>query len=153
MLYVTLSVLRGGNFMTLIQDRTHCPDSDEIELYIGNPVFGQFCSDLRSEFHPVEKTDFSSCSLQPGWNLKFRKAGKTLCTIYPAKTFFTVMVVIGNREREAAEAILPECSEKLQKIYAQTAEGNGQKWLMIDLKEKDSLYRDVFRLIRIRRNL
>lgn len=28
---------------------------------------------------------------------------------------------------------------------------NGQRWLMIDLEDEDDLYKDVLRLIRIRR--
>lgn len=39
----------------------------------------------------------------------------------------------------------------MQNIYRQTQEGNGQRWLMIDLEDKDELYRDVQRLIGIRR--
>lgn len=32
-------------------------------------------------------------------------------------------------------------------------EGNGQRWLMIDLEDKDTLYNDIFRLIEIRRGI
>ena len=39
----------------------------------------------------------------------------------------------------------------LQDIYARNREGNGQRWLMIDLEDKDDRYRDVLRLIEIRR--
>ncbi len=39
----------------------------------------------------------------------------------------------------------------MQNIYRQTQEGNGKRWLMIDLEDKDELYRDVQRLIGIRR--
>ena len=58
------------------------------------------------------------------------------------------MIVIGKKEREAAKAILPECAAELQDIY--TREGNGQKWLMIDLEDQDQLYQDSLRLIKIR---
>ncbi len=60
------------------------------------------------------------------------------------------MIVIGKKEREAAKAILPECAAELQDIY--TREGNGQKWLMIDLEDRGELYDDLFRLIDIRKN-
>ena len=54
--------------------------------------------------------EFSSCSMESGWNVKFKKAGKTLCTI------------------------------ELQDIYHQINEGNGQKWHMSDLEDEDSSY-------------
>ena len=62
------------------------------------------------------------------------------------------MIVIRAKEKELVEAILPECTAELSDIYNQTREGNGQRWLMIDIEDKDALYRDVLRLIEIRRN-
>lgn len=47
--------------------------------------------------------------------------------------------------------ILPERTAELQSIYEQTQEGNGQRWLMIDLEDKGGLYHDLLRLIQIRR--
>lgn len=54
------------------------------------------------------------------------KSGKSLCTIYPNELYFAVLVVVGRKERE-------------------------QKWLTIDLEDKDEIYRYVLRLIQIRR--
>ena len=62
------------------------------------------------------------------------------------------MVVIGQKQKAAVDAILPDCTTKLQTIYKQTREGNGQKWLMIDLEDEDDLYYDLFRLIKIRKS-
>jgi hypothetical protein len=39
----------------------------------------------------------------------------------------------------------------MQEIYEQTKEGNGQRWLMVELEEEDELYEDVLRVIEIRR--
>ncbi len=88
--------------------------------------------------------------MEPGWNVKFKKSGKSLCTIYPRESFFTAMVVIGRKEKESVEELLPACTSRLQEIYKETKEGNGQRWLMIDLEDKDSMYHDVLRLIKIR---
>ena len=133
-----------------LQDRTVCPTLEEIGAYVGNPLFQNFCSGSLSDYQCKEKIEYSSCSWERGWNVKFRKSGKTLCTVYPQESFFTVLVVVGTKEKEAVSAILPDCSASLREIYAQTKEGNGQKWLMIDLEDPDRLYDDVLRLIRIR---
>ena len=50
------------------------------------------------------------------------------------------------------ETILPMCTQELQDIYHETKEGNGQRWLMINMEDKDKIYHDVFRLIEIRKN-
>lgn len=135
-----------------LQDKNICPSLEEIGGYVRNPVFLEFCSDIQNTYQCQEKIEFSSCSWKRGWNIKFKKAGKTLCTLYPREGFFTVMVVVGEKEKASVEAMLPECTEQLQSIYRQTREGNGQRWLMVDLEDKDALYHDLLRLIQIRRN-
>lgn len=134
-----------------LQDKSYCPTLEEIGEYIKNPVFLQFCLDIEVKYKCKEKIEFSSCSWEKGWNVKFKKAGKSLCTIYPREGYFTILIVIGSAERKSAEAVLPECTGELREIYQQTKEGNGQRWLMIDLEDKEEMYRDVLRLIEIRR--
>ena len=89
--------------------------------------------------------------MQLGIWLKFKKSGKTLCTIYPRENYFTVLVVVGKKEKDAVKAILQEFNPILRDIYCQTKDGNGQRWLMIDLEDKENMYSDIFRLIDIRR--
>ena len=135
-----------------LQDKNYCPAIDETGEYVRNPVFMKFCSEIRNTYKCKEKIEYSSCSWEKGWNIKFKKAGKTLCTIYPREGYFTVMIVVGTKEKASVEAILPECTAELNQIYNRTEEGNGQRWLMIDLEDQDGLFHDVLRLIRIRRN-
>ena len=134
-----------------IQEKGYCPTLEEIGAYVSNFVFVQFCKEMKTKYNCNEKIEFSSCSWEYGWNVKFKKSGKTLCTIYPQENYFTVLVVVGQKEKEAVEALLQECTPELRDIYSQTKTGNGQKWLMIDLEDNDEMYSDVFRLIDIRR--
>lgn len=135
-----------------LQDKTICPSLTEIAQCVKNPIFMQFCSKVKDIYQCSETMEFSACSWEPGWNIKFKKAGKTLCTVYPRELYFTVMVVVGKKEKDAVEAILPDCAPELQNLYHKTKEGNGQRWLMIDVEDADRLYSDLFRLIQIRRS-
>lgn len=135
-----------------LQNKSTCPTLEEISDYVRNPVFMLLCSEIKDTYQCSEKIEYSSCSLEKGWNVKFKKAGKTLCTIYPRENYFTVMVVVSTKEKASVEEMLPKCTVELQDIYHQTQEGNGQRWLMIDLESKDDLYHDLLQLIRIRRN-
>nr|WP_278601144.1 hypothetical protein [Clostridium tertium] len=38
----------------------------------------------------------------------------------------------------------------MQSIYHETKEGMGQRWLMIDLEDKDKKFSDVLKLIDVR---
>ena len=62
-----------------------------------------------------------------------------MCTIYPRENYFTVLVVVGKKEKDAVKAILQEFNPILRDIYCQTKDGNGQRWLMIDLEDKETL--------------
>lgn len=137
--------------MLHLQDKNHCPSIEEISEYVRNPVFMEFCSEIKNTYQCKEKIEYSSCSWERGWNVKFKKAGKSLCTIYPKEGYFTVLIVVGKKEKASVEKILTECTAELQNLYHQTQEGNGQRWLMVDLEDRDSLYNDILRLIQIRR--
>lgn len=133
-----------------IQDKNSQPTLEEIGNFVQNPLFGKFCGEIQKSYRCREKIEFSSCSWERGWNIKFKKSGKTLCTLYPREAYFTAMVVVGKKEKDAVEAILPKCSSRLAQIYERTEEGNGQRWLMVDMEDEDDTYRDVLRLIGIR---
>lgn len=145
------SVNDGGGDMIDIKDKNTCPALEEIGDYVRNPLFMQFCSQVRQRYTCKEKIEYSGCSWEKGWNVKIKKAGKTLCTIYPREGYFTVMVVVGGIETKEIAETLQKCSREMRDIYERTKEGNGQRWLMIDLEDDGSLYEDTFRLIEIRR--
>ncbi len=138
--------------MVDLQDKNYFPTLEEISEFVRNKVFMQFCSEIKNAYTCSEKIEYSSCSWERGWNVKFKKAGKTLCTIYPRESYFTVLVVVGAKQKAHIETILPECTDELQDIYNRTQEGNGQRWLMVDIEDRDGLYHDLLRLIQIRRN-
>ena len=143
--------IRRMYVMIDIKDISYAPSIREIGDYIGRILFETFCQYMDTEYKAVCKIEFSKDVWAKGWNVKFKKAGKSLCVIYPKKKYFTVLVVVGNKERARVENILPHLSREVQELYHNTKEGNGQKWLMIDLYSDDRVYQDVLSLIRIRR--
>ena len=112
-----------------IQDKTCCPTQEDLEDYVKSPFFGQLCTTLKETYRCTGKAEYSCCSME-GW--------------------FTVLLVVGQKEKERVEALLPQCAPELGELYRQTREWNGQRWLMIDLEDQDRLYKDLLTLIRIR---
>ena len=124
--------------MINIKDINYVPNISEISVYIENSAFDELYQHMNNEYKAVCKIEYSKDVWARGWNVKFKKSGKSLCVVYPKKNYFTVLVVVGNKEKD------------VQEIYRNTREGNGQRWLMIDLKSKNNVYQDVLRLIEIR---
>ncbi len=81
---------------------------------------------------------------------KYRRGGKTLCTLYAQSGSAVLLFTLGKAEREKFEAQRCEFSMQLQKLYDDTTNYHDGKWLWIPIDETLSLD-DVDRLLRIKR--
>lgn len=122
------------------EDFRHIPTEYEMTEYINNELWEDFCQYMKNTYNLIPKFEFSKCSLEYGWNVKFKKGSKSLCTVYPRENYFTILVVIGKNEKKAFKEIFLSFSSDIQQIYRETPEGNNQKWLMIDLEDNDKRY-------------
>ena len=125
------------------------PSLGEIAAYIDSPLWGDLCTWAEAAYAIAPKVEHSTCSGAPGWNVKYKKGGRALCTLYPDEGAFTAMVTIGSKEAAEAELLLPTCSDYLHELYANTREFNGARWLMIRITDVRVL-EDVKHLIRLR---
>ena len=125
------------------------PALEQIGEFIGNPLWEDLCGYIENTYGVTPRMDYSSCTMQPGWNIKYRKGGKAVCTLYPADGFFTCMVSIGARAATEAELFLTACTPYIRALYEKSAPFNGGRWLMIDVTDGDILA-DTKELIRIR---
>lgn len=128
------------------------PTEAEIAEYIASPLWNDL-NDFLQENYEVEPTySYSTCSGQPGWNVKYQKGGRSLCTLYPMPGFFIALVVIGAKEEMEAEPILLTCDESIQKMYNTAVPLMGSRWLMIHVTDEKTLD-DVKLLIQLRRKI
>ena len=98
------------------KDMGYMPSIDEIGDYIGLPLFQKLCKYMDDEYQAIRKIEYSKDVWERGWNVKFKKAGKSLCVVYPRKNYFTVLIVVGRKEKEKAEELLPALSERIQEL-------------------------------------
>lgn len=134
-----------------IKDIDIKPTIDDISDYIKNPLFMELYNYMISEYKAICTIDYSKDVWLKGWNVKFKKAGKSLCVIYPKDKYITVLVVVGQKEKERVQSLMPKLSTEIKNIYNDTQEGMGQRWLMIDLYSHNNVYLDVLKLVQIRR--
>ncbi len=126
------------------------PSLETIRAYVNSPLFEHLCRHLETEYQSKPLLEYSRCSLQYGWNVKYKKVGRTLCTLYPMRGYFIALIVIGDREMTETERMLPTFTEYFQQLYYETKTGMGQKWLMIDVTDIEIL-EDVKQCVAIRR--
>lgn len=125
------------------------PDLESVSKYIENPLWEELCQYMEDTYHVMPKVEHSICSGAPGWNLKYKKSGRALCTLYPAQGFYTCLLSIGSKEAMEAEVLLGTCTEYLQTLYWNTKPFQGGRWLMIEVSSSDIL-EDVKALIALR---
>lgn len=127
------------------------PSMAQLCDYVNNPLLEDLCSHMEAEYQSKPMLEYSRCSMQFGWNVKYKKAGRTLCTLYPMEGYYIALVVIGDRERFETESMLPFFTTYTQQLWLETKTGMGQKWLMIHVTDH-MILEDVKQLIAIRRN-
>jgi hypothetical protein len=125
------------------------PTLEDMEKYVSSGLWGKMNEFLTDTYNIKPKLSYSKCSAQPGWNVKYQKGGKSLCTLYPMEGFFIALVVIGNAETAEAELLLPTFGEYMQDLYKRTAFSCGGRWLMVNVTEPEILD-DVKTLVKIR---
>lgn len=134
-----------------IEDKSRQPSMGEISVFISNSLFDCLCMTMADEYAALIKIVYSCDKILLGWNVKFKKGGRTLCTFYPRRGFFHMLLVVGPKEAERVEALLPSCSREFREVYSNTKEGMGQRWMLFDFTKRTPDYDDALRVIRIRR--
>jgi len=128
------------------------PSEDQVSEFINSTLFSELDNHLRQAYKVKPKQTYSNCNLNEGiwkgWNIKYQKSGKSLCTLYPKQGYLHLLVTIGKPAMNEAEMLMPLCSEYTQELFKRS--GNSEsKSLGFEVRDEDVL-RDVKNLIEIR---
>jgi hypothetical protein len=132
-------------------DQSKPPDLQAVAEYIASPLWPGFLVGMEEGYQLRPEPSYSRCSMLMGWNFKFRKAGRALCTVYPMAGYFSALVALGSKEAEAAEQLLPSLSAYTQKVHAESRPLNGTRWLMLEVTAPEILD-DLRQLLALRRS-
>ncbi len=128
------------------------PSEKEIADFINSPLWAELNNFLQESYSVTPSYSYSTCSGQPGWNIKYQKAGRSLCTLYPMDGFFIALVVIGAKEQTEAELLITTCTDYVRNLFSKSASVVGGKWLMINVTD-EKILDDVKNLIQTRRKI
>jgi hypothetical protein len=132
-------------------DRNHKPGKEDIYKAIGN--------DAKKGWDGIQKFMAKYYEIEPetvfygsnyGWNIRYRKSGKTLCSLFPEKGSFTFLIVLGKKEVERAIEMLNEFDKTIQDIILNTEQLHDGRWLWIRVYKNEKM-EDMKKLIQIKR--
>ena len=135
---------------SLLYSNAKLPAWEQVVGYVDCSLWSEFNSRIQIAYQIEPVMEYSRCSMQRGWNIKYKKSGKSLCTLYPMSGYFIALVVIGDKEMPEAEFLIPLCSRYVQDVFKSTKSGQGQKWLMLEVRNEETI-EDIFRLICLRK--
>jgi hypothetical protein len=84
------------------------------------------------------------------YECKFRKSGKTLCTLYVKENSFDLLLIYGKGEREKFETLRMLFSLKAQDIYDMANTYHDGKWIYMGINDS-SLYADIINMLNIKK--
>lgn len=125
------------------------PDLSTVSEYIDSPLWDDLLCHIEETYNVFPTMDHSVCSGAAGWNLKYKKSSRALCTLYPGEGFFTCLVSIGRKEAAETEALMTTFTDYIQQLYWNTRLFNGGRWLMINVTSPEILA-DTKQLIALR---
>ena len=85
------------------------------------------------------------------FELKYRKSGKTIVTLYPKENMLTVLMIFGKRERGIFDTRRAEFSESMVERYDTTHQHHDGKWMFIDVVDAN-MVDDIKKMILIKKN-
>ena len=129
------------------------PSENQIVEFVDTPLWVDLRNHLQQTYHVQPKMFYSCCSMDKGfwkgWNIKYKKNGKSLCTLYPKQGYFVALVPVGAKELAEDELFIPFCDKYTQDLYRQIKSGTNGKSLAINVTSKNILC-DVKELVALR---
>ncbi|KUG04773.1 hypothetical protein ASZ90_017912 [hydrocarbon metagenome] len=139
----------------LLFDGSHQLGFEELSGYIKEPALSWWIdinSFLQNKYNATPKMSYSKCSMQKGWNVKYKKSGKSLCTLYPEKEGFSILIVIKLELASIIEAMENEFEPAVLDVVRSARPFNGTKWLMIRV-EREAVLKNVRELLVLKHDL
>ncbi|UCF58440.1 MAG: DUF3788 domain-containing protein [Candidatus Bathyarchaeota archaeon] len=132
-------------------DKTRKPTAEEMVSFIGEQAKDAWLETkrfIKDRYDLVPETIFYGTKY--GWTIRYRKGSKTLCSLFPEKGGFTVLIVLGKKESEKALSIRNELSTKIHKLLGNTEQLHDGRWLWIRLLTTSDTD-DIKKLLQIKR--
>jgi AraC family transcriptional regulator len=147
--------MKAGIFMQWSEmfTKENQPTESQIRDFVGCGLWDDLDSHLRQEYNVKPKVSHSSCAMDggmwKGWNVKYQKSGKSLCTLYPKQGYLQSLVPVSLQDIGEAELMLAMFTEYTQNLFKQSATGRHGMSLAF-MAYDEAVLRDMKSLIALR---
>ncbi len=100
------------------------PSNEQIEEYVATPLWGALADHLRQTYNTKPNLSYSGCAMDggiwKGWNVKYKKSGKSLCTLYPKHGYYLSLITIAEKDADEADLLISACCDYVKDLYTRT---------------------------------
>ncbi len=127
------------------------PDKEEMTALIGPSLYDvwlELCAMIEDKYDMDRLWNKGGTAWR--YEYKYRRGGKTLCSLYARENGIGWMVIFGKEERSKFEENKSDYSESVQKVYDEATTYHDGKWLLFEPVDS-SQFDDFRQLLRIKR--
>lgn len=127
------------------------PTDEEMIALIGKSLYDiwkELCETIDKRYD-MERI-WSGAGKEWKYEYKYRRGGKTLCSLYEKNNCIGFMIIFGKNEREKFENDRNNYSEEVQTIYDEAKTYRDGKWIMF-IVNNTSMFEDFIKLLAIKR--
>jgi hypothetical protein len=132
----------------LFTDKEHQPTTQQVSGALGaKQALWEGLTRFIADNYPIPG-EWNFGGKNYGWNLWYRKSGKTLVTLYPQKESFIAQIVLGKDQVE--QALNLKLGNNVGTVLTETPQLHDGRWLFIKVKTKKDV-RDIQQLLQVKR--
>lgn len=134
--------------ISAFDDKEHRPTLQEINDTLGSrqPLWQQLLQFIADNYQLPE--DLSFGGRKYGWNIWYRRSGKTLVSLYPQKEYFVAQIILGKDQVEKAYQL--KLGKNVRTVLEETPQLHDGRWLFIKVRSKKDV-NDVQELLQIKK--
>jgi len=129
-------------------EKNHQPTTQEIFNSLGSkqPLWERLTQFISDNYQMPGLLSFGGKKY--GWNLWYRKSGKTLVTLYPNEEYFIAQIVLGNDQ--AQQALNLKLGRNVRRAIEDTPQLHDGRWLFVKVRSKKDV-KDVEQLLQVKK--
>ena len=100
------------------------PTEKNIAEYVHSPLWDGVVGYAVADHKAKLQLDYSKCKMDGGlfmgWNLKLKKSGKNLCTIYPKQGYYLALITVAAKHVDEASILIKGTSDYTRNLFHKT---------------------------------
>ena len=129
-------------------DKEHKPSPQEIAVLLGTkqPLWEELTHFFMESYQLPGELTFGGKNY--GWNVWYRKSGKSLASLYPQKNRLVVQIVLGRAQ--VAQALGLPLGKQVGRSLRETPQLHDGRWLFLKVTTKRDV-KDIEQLVQVKR--